>query len=100
MKARIGLLTDFGTKAGYVASVKGTILSICDDCTIIDLSHDISPQNVMEAAYFLDNCALFFPSNFIFLVVVDPGVGTDRKMLCVKTRKKEQIFIAPDNGVL
>nr|MDO8119241.1 SAM-dependent chlorinase/fluorinase [Candidatus Sigynarchaeota archaeon] len=100
MKACIGLLTDFGTKAGYVASMKGAILSIYDGCSIIDLSHDISPQNILEAAYFLDNCASYFPNNFIFLVVVDPGVGTSRRMICIKTKKKKQYFIAPDNGVL
>ena len=100
MPDRIGLVTDFGSKAGYVASMKGVILSICEDCSIIDLSHDISPQNVVEAAFFLDNCCLYFPEGFIFLIVVDPGVGTDRKTICIKTKMKNQYFVAPDNGVL
>nr|MDO8115192.1 SAM-dependent chlorinase/fluorinase [Candidatus Sigynarchaeota archaeon] len=97
---KIGLITDFGTRAGYVASLKGVILSIHSDCTIVDLSHDISPQNIVEAALFLDNCTLYFPEGFIFLTVVDPGVGTSRKMLCMETKQKRQVFIAPDNGVL
>ena len=100
MRKQIGLLTDFGTKDGYVASMKGVIASICDDCTIIDLSHDITPQNVTEAALFLETCCAYFPEGFIFVVVVDPGVGTDRKILCLQTARKEQFFIAPDNGVL
>jgi S-adenosylmethionine hydrolase len=100
MLQHVGLLTDFGTKAGYVASMKGVILSICDSCSIVDLSHEISPQNVMEAALFLENCCGYFPRGFIFLAIVDPGVGTARKMLCFRTRSRGQVFIAPDNGLL
>nr|MDO8085100.1 SAM-dependent chlorinase/fluorinase [Candidatus Sigynarchaeum springense] len=100
MPQRVGLLTDFGTKAGYVSSMKGVIMSICDSCSIVDLSHEIAPQNVMEAALFLENCSGYFPGGSIFLAVVDPGVGTNRKMLCLRTRSKGQIFIAPDNGLL
>ncbi|MEX2682998.1 MAG: S-adenosyl-l-methionine hydroxide adenosyltransferase family protein [Candidatus Sigynarchaeota archaeon] len=100
MPQYIGLLTDFGTRAGYVASMKGVILSICSSCHIVDLSHEITPQNVMEAALFLENCSGYFPRGFIFLAVVDPGVGTNRKMLCLRTRSKGQVFIAPDNGLL
>lgn len=100
MRKQIGLVTDFGTKDGYVASIKGVIASICEDCTIIDLSHDITPQNVIEGALFLDTCCNYFPEGFIFLVVVDPGVGTSRRMLCLQTEQKIQYFIAPDNGVL
>ncbi|HME55699.1 MAG TPA: SAM-dependent chlorinase/fluorinase [Candidatus Lokiarchaeia archaeon] len=100
MRKQIGLLSDFGTKDGYVASMKGVIVSICDDCTIIDLSHDITPQNVTEAALFLESCCEYFPEGFIFLVVVDPGVGTARRILCLQTEQNGQIFIAPDNGVL
>ncbi len=100
MLRHVGLLTDFGTKAGYVASMKGVILSICDSCSIVDLSHEIAPHNVVEAALFLENCCGYFPRGFIFLAVVDPGVGTGRKLLCLRTRSKGQVFIAPDNGLL
>ncbi len=100
MLQHVGLLTDFGTRASYVSSMKGAILSICESCSIIDLSHEIAPQNVMEAALFLENCCTFFPRGFIFLAVVDPGVGTSRKMLCLRTRSRGQVFIAPDNGLL
>jgi S-adenosylmethionine hydrolase len=100
MLQHVGLLTDFGTRAGYVSSMKGVILSICDSCSIVDLSHDIAPQNVMEAALFLENCCRYFSRGFIFLAVVDPGVGTTRKMLCLRTRSRGQVFIAPDNGLL
>ncbi|MBD3188141.1 hypothetical protein GF325_14995 [Candidatus Bathyarchaeota archaeon] len=95
----IGILTDFGTRAGYVASMKGVILSICDS-RIIDLSHDITPHDIQEAAYFLDNVTLYYPDGFIFLIVVDPGVGSSRRILALETKKKHQFFIAPDNGVL
>lgn len=100
MASLIGLLTDFGTRASYVSSMKGAILSICDACTIVDLSHDISPHDIMEAALFLENCCEYFPRGFIFLAVVDPGVGTSRRMLCLRTRSRAQVFIAPDNGLL
>jgi S-adenosyl-L-methionine hydrolase (adenosine-forming) len=100
MVQHVGLLTDFGTRAGYVSSMKGVIISICDSCSIDDLSHEIAPQNVMEAALFLENCCEYFPRGFIFLAIVDPGVGTSRRMLCLRTRSRGQIFIAPDNGLL
>ncbi|MBN2152232.1 MAG: SAM-dependent chlorinase/fluorinase, partial [Candidatus Lokiarchaeota archaeon] len=100
MAQHVGLLTDFGTKAGYVASMKGAILSTCASCTIVDLSHEIAPHNVMEAALFLENCCGYFPRGFIFLAVVDPGVGTGRGLLCLRTRKGGQVFVAPDNGLL
>jgi S-adenosylmethionine hydrolase len=100
MRPHVGLLTDFGTRAGYVASMKGVMLSIYNDCTIVDLSHDITPQSIIEAALFLENCCEYFPDGFVFLAVVDPGVGTTRKMLCLRTSTRQQIFIAPDNGLL
>jgi len=100
MRKQIGILTDFGSKDGYVASMKGVIASTCDDCTIIDLSHDMTPQDITGAALFLESCCGYFPEGFIFLVVVDPGVGTARRILCLQTEQKGQLFIAPDNGVL
>ncbi|MHA1684364.1 MAG: SAM hydrolase/SAM-dependent halogenase family protein [Promethearchaeota archaeon] len=96
---KIGILTDFGTKAGYVASMKGVISSL-SDVEIMDLSHGITPHAILEAALFLDNCVLYFPEKFIFLVVVDPGVGSSRRIVAIKTRARGQYFIAPDNGIL
>ncbi|MHA1371782.1 MAG: SAM hydrolase/SAM-dependent halogenase family protein [Promethearchaeota archaeon] len=96
----IGLLTDFSTKASYVSSMKGVILSIESDVNIIDLSHDIEPQNIIEAAVFLEDCCSYFPEGFIFVIVVDPGVGSKRRIITVLTKEKGQYFIAPDNGVL
>jgi hypothetical protein len=99
MSRSIGIATDFGTKAGYMASMKGAMLTVCPDCTIVDLTHDIYPQNVIEAAHFIETCCEYFPPEFVFLIVVDPSVGTGRRMLCLQTCKG-QFFIAPDNGIL
>jgi hypothetical protein len=99
MSRSIGIATDFGTKAGYMASMKGAMVSICPDCNIIDLTHAIYPQNVIEAGHFIETCCEYFPPDFIFMIVVDPGVGTGRRMLCLQTCK-DQFFIAPDNGIL
>ncbi|MFX0100277.1 MAG: S-adenosyl-l-methionine hydroxide adenosyltransferase family protein [Candidatus Hodarchaeota archaeon] len=100
MEKHVGLVTDFGTKAGYVASMKGVILSTCPECIITDLSHEIPPQNIMEAALFLENCCHYFPENYIFVIVVDPGVGSSRRILALRTKRLNQFFVAPDNGVL
>jgi len=94
----IALLTDFGTRDGYVAAMKAVIKTICPNTDIIDISHDISPQNIAEAKFVLWTTCRYFPSKTIFVCVVDPGVGTNRKIIAVKT--KDQVFIGPDNGVL
>jgi S-adenosylmethionine hydrolase len=94
----ITLTTDFGTSDHYVGTMKGVILSYSMDAKIVDISHGIPPFSIYAGAYAIDQAAPFFPPGTIHVVVVDPGVGTSRKPLLVET--SEQIFIAPDNGVL
>jgi hypothetical protein len=93
----IVLLTDFG-QSEYVGVMKGVIYSIAGDAKIVDLCHDISPQNIIEASWLLKNNYKYFPKGTTFCCVVDPGVGTERKALAVKTEKF--FFVAPDNGLL
>lgn len=94
----IVLLTDFGLKDHYAGVLKGVILSIHPAAQIVDLSHGVEPQNILQAASLLEISYSFFPKNSIFVCVVDPGVGTSRKILGVKT--KNYFFLGPDNGVL
>jgi S-adenosylmethionine hydrolase len=94
----ITLLTDFGLSGPYVGSMKGIILGINPDVKIIDISHRISPQNIEEAAFVLNQVYKYFPESTIHVIVVDPGVGSKRAVLAVKTNV--YTFIAPDNGVL
>ena len=94
----ITLTTDFGAGSHYVAAMKGVILSIHPAATIIDISHDVPPQDVRRAAMVLDITADWFPAETIHVAVIDPGVGTDRAI--VYARIGEQHFIAPDNGLL
>ncbi len=94
----IVLLTDFGFKDSYVGVMKGVIRGICRDADIIDLSHNIMPQDVAEAAFVLSASYRYFPEGTIFACVVDPGVGTDRAVLCMKADRR--VFLAPDNGLL
>jgi S-adenosylmethionine hydrolase len=94
----ITLTTDFGTRDCYVAAMKGVILAINPDARIVDLTHEIGPQNVLEAAFFLKGSAPHFPEGTVHVVVVDPGVGTDRRALCVEADGR--CYVAPDNGVL
>jgi len=94
----IALLTDFGYKDGFVGTVKGVIKSINPYVDIIDISHGVSSFNIIEGALILKASFKYFPKGTIFVVVVDPGVGTERKPIIVKT--KNYFFIAPDNGIL
>jgi len=93
----IVLLTDFG-QSEYVGVMKGVIYSIDQDTRIVDLCHDISAQNVIEASWLLKNNYKYFPKGATFCCVVDPGVGTERRALAVKT--DNYYFVAPDNGLL
>ncbi|HUS72896.1 MAG TPA: SAM-dependent chlorinase/fluorinase [Sedimentisphaerales bacterium] len=93
----IVLLTDFG-QSEYVGVMKGVIYSIARDAKIVDLCHDISPQSITEASWLLKNNYKYFPEGTTFCCVVDPGVGTERKALAVKT--ENFFFVAPDNGLL
>lgn len=94
----IALLTDFGRSDSYVGAMKGVILRIAGSATIVDITHDIIHQGIDQAAYLLWNSYRFFPKGTVFVVVVDPGVGSRRKILCVETA--DYVFLAPDNGVL
>lgn len=94
----IALLTDFGTSDAYVGTMKGVMLNICPSAQLVDVTHSIQPQNIQQAAYILLTTYRFFPPETIFLVVVDPGVGTARDPIAVLT--EHGLFVAPDNGVL
>jgi S-adenosylmethionine hydrolase len=98
MGAIITLTTDFGLADAYVAAMKGVILSINPEANIVDICHTIKPQNIAEAAFVLSTAYPFFPRGTIHVVVVDPGVGTERRAIILKT--PTACFIAPDNGVL
>ena len=94
----IALLTDFGTEDYFVGAMKGVILSIEPGAKIIDLTHQIEPQNIVAAGFTLGNCYHEFPVGTIFLCVVDPGVGSGRRAVVV--RAGDYYFVAPDNGLL
>ncbi len=90
----IALLTDFGEY--YPGVMKGVIRKLTDT-EVIDITHSVTPQNVMEGAFLLYNAYKFFPRDTIFVAVVDPGVGSDRKALMIET--KNYYFVCPDNGI-
>lgn len=95
----IGLITDFGIKgAHYVASMKGIILKINPKVNIIDISHNITQYSIIEASYIVNTVYYNFPKGTIFIIVVDPGVGSTREILLVKT-KYDYYFIGPNNGI-
>jgi len=94
----IALLTDFGTRDYFVASMKGVILSIDPAAVIVDITHDIPPQSISEAAFTLRACYRDFPAGTIFVAVVDPGVGSARRAILAEAGG--YYFIAPDNGLL
>jgi S-adenosyl-L-methionine hydrolase (adenosine-forming) len=94
----IALLTDFGMKDYFVGAMKGVILSINSEAKIIDLTHEIEPQNVSAASFTLRACYRDFPKGTIFVAVVDPGVGSNRRAILVEA--EDFFFIAPDNGLL
>ncbi len=94
----ITLTTDFGLTDGYVGTLQGVILSIAPQATLVSLSHDVPPQDVPAGAFVLYQAVPFFPPDTIHLVVVDPGVGSARRALAIRTPLGA--FVAPDNGVL
>lgn len=95
---RITLLSDFGPKDAYIGVMKGVIATIAPHAIVEDLSHGISPQNVVEGAFLLASSYSYFPPGTIHVAVVDPGVGGDRAILAA--RNEEFVFLAPDNGLL
>ena len=94
----VTLTTDFGQSDGYVAIMKGVILTINSQAQTIDYTHEVDPQNIREAAYLIHTGYRYFPDGTVHLIVVDPGVGGDRKALALRTPRCS--FVAPDNGVL
>ena len=94
----ISLLTDFGMVDSYVGTMKGVILRICQAARIVDLSHDVPPQDIVAAGYLLESSWRFFPPGTVHVAVVDPGVGSDRRILAASFQG--HLFIAPDNGLL
>ena len=94
----ITLLTDFGHADAYVGVMKGVILGIDPSATVVDLTHDVPPQDILEGAFLLGTAWHAFPAGTIHVAVVDPGVGTDRRALLVQGGG--HTFLAPDNGLL
>ena len=95
--AVITLLTDFGTKDPYVGIMKGVILSIADDATIIDISHEVGPQNTRECAFLVPEYYRYFERGSVHVAVVDPMVGSSRRPVAVM--KDGHVFVGPDNGI-
>ena len=98
MSRVITLTTDFGTSDGYVASMKGVILGINPQATIVDISHCHEPQFIRQASFIIHTSWRYFPEGSIHIVVVDPGVGSHRRAIILKT--PSAYFVAPDNGTL
>ncbi|RPI79946.1 MAG: hypothetical protein EHM41_23445 [Chloroflexi bacterium] len=96
--AAISLITDFGLKDGNVGVMKGVILSMAPEAKIVDVTHLIEPQNIVEAGLILLRSAPYFPKGTIHVVVVDPGVGTNRRPMAA--RLGDQFYVGPDNGII
>ena len=94
----ITLTTDFGTADEYAGIMKGVILSLNPSAVIVDITHHIDPQDLVQAAYTIYSSYGYFPQGTVHAVIVDPAVGSDRKIIAFK--KTGHIFLAPDNGVL
>ncbi|SDO89805.1 SAM hydrolase/SAM-dependent halogenase family protein [Desulforhopalus singaporensis] len=93
----VTLLTDFGLSDEYVGVIKGLLHKFCPGVQIIDISHTVDPQNSRKAAHLLTRAYPYFPPGTVHLIIVDPGVGSTRKIIAFKT--SEQIFVGPDNGL-
>lgn len=98
-KPAVVFQTDFGLKDGAVAEMKGVALSVEPSLELYDITHEIPTFNIWEAAYRLNQAAPFWPKGTVFVSVVDPGVGTERKSVVLKT-KSGHYFVSPDNGTL
>jgi S-adenosylmethionine hydrolase len=93
----ITITTDFGTKDGFVGTLKGVIWGICPTAQIADITHEVAPQNILEGAFALWRAYPFFPSGTTHIAVVDPGVGTHRRPIALRIHG--QTFVGPDNGL-
>jgi len=94
----IALLTDFGLQDPYVGAMKGAILTVCPEVTLVDLAHEIPAHDVLAGALALEACFTVFPEGTVFLAIVDPGVGSSRRAIAVEAGGR--LFVAPDNGLL
>jgi S-adenosylmethionine hydrolase len=94
----IALVTDFGTRDHYAGTMKGVVLTICPEATLVDVTHDLPPHDVLAGALELAASYKYFPAGSVFLVVVDPGVGSARHGIAAEAGGYR--FVAPDNGVL
>jgi len=94
----LALLTDFGLRDHYVGSMKAAALSVCPDLTLVDITHDIAPHDVLEGALQLAACYRYFPVGTVFVAVVDPGVGSTRRGMAADVG--DYRLVAPDNGLL
>ena len=94
----ITLTTDFGTSDAYVGVMKGVLLNINPDVQIVDITHAIPPQDLHEAAFLIHSAHHYFPKGTIHVIVVDPGVGSDRRAIICQTERA--FFVCPDNGIL
>lgn len=94
----IALLSDFGTGDHYAGTMKAVALSVCPEVTLVDIGHEVPPHDVLSAALELAACYRYFPTGTIFLVVVDPGVGSSRRGIAAEAG--DYRFVAPDNGLL
>ncbi len=93
----ITLTTDFGSQDYYVSAMKAVILGISPDVRLVDISHDLPPQDIMAGAWVLKNTAFLYPPGTIHLAVIDPGVGSNRRPVLVEVR--DQLFVGPNNGL-
>jgi S-adenosylmethionine hydrolase len=98
MSPIITLTTDFGYDDAYVAAVKGAILNINPGASIVDVTHTVRPQDILDAAFILNGAYRYFPKQTVHVAIVDPGVGSERRGIILKTASA--IFVAPDNGIL
>jgi S-adenosylmethionine hydrolase len=99
--ARPGILTlttDFGNEGPYVAAMKGVVLGLAPGTQFVDITHSVSPQNILEGAFVLAEVVDAFPAGTVHLAVVDPGVGTDRRLIAAEVAN--QWFVLPDNGLI
>ena len=99
MTALITLLTDFGLDDTYVGQMKGAILAVAPSVTLVDLTHAVAPQDVFAGAFLLWSAVEPFPSGTIHVAVVDPGVGSARRAVALRSNRGD-IFVGPDNGLL
>ncbi len=98
MTKLVALLTDFGLTDPYVAQVKGKLLSLAPDCRIVDVCHELEPYAPVHGSFYLWACGPHFPKGTLFVAVIDPGVGSGRRLIYLE--KEDHGYLAPDNGLL